>query len=86
VSIAKLVIKLRKDRGWSQYVVADKAGIPRGTIASIEIERSIPKTDILLKLAAVFERPVEDFYRAAGFVSEAKGEYEYKDTPNNLLQ
>ena len=47
----------------SQQELADRIGVSRMTIYSIEKGKYIPSTLLALKIAHVFSRPVEDIFR-----------------------
>lgn len=67
--IGNKVIELRKEREWTQYELGRRAGIVRGTIASIESGKSKePTTEILLRLARAFKVRPEELYYAAGYI------------------
>jgi putative transcriptional regulator len=56
---------LRNQRGLSnitQAALAEKVGVSRQTINSIESSRYIPSTVLALKIAKVFERTVEEIF------------------------
>jgi predicted transcriptional regulator len=44
---------LRNERGWTQPVLARKAGVPHGYIARLETGRHDPKLSTLAKLKAL---------------------------------
>ncbi len=46
----------------TQQELADKVGVSRQTINSIETERYVPSTVLALKIAAVFGKPVEEIF------------------------
>lgn len=52
--IKDTLIKLRKAHGFSQEEISEILGIKRDTYASWEIGRSNPKSDMLIKLAKVY--------------------------------
>lgn len=52
----------RRQRGWSQEDLAQRAGISRAAVSAIEIERLVPSVAAALALAAVFECRVEDLF------------------------
>ncbi len=43
--------RLRKNRGWTQQVLADKVGVSRVTVARIEIGNRRPSLELLERLA-----------------------------------
>jgi transcriptional regulator with XRE-family HTH domain len=63
---------LRAERGWSQKVLAELAGISHGYLSRLEIARQDPSLKVLEKLAAAFgvtvgellgERPMKPMKR-----------------------
>ncbi|VXC11329.1 Transcriptional regulator [Arthrobacter sp. 9AX] len=57
--------ELRKDHGWSQQKLADALGVSRQTIISIEKGRFDPSLPLAFRLAALFDRPIEDIFTPA---------------------
>ena len=53
----------RRRRGWSQSQVAELAGISRQSYSAIESGEAVPSTEIALRLARGFGRPVEELFR-----------------------
>jgi putative transcriptional regulator len=53
----------RAERDLSQADLADRIGVSRQTINSIETGRYVPSTILALKLAQVFEKPVEEIFQ-----------------------
>lgn len=47
----------------TQGELADKIGVSRQTINSIEANRYVPSTVLALKLSEVFDKPVNDFFK-----------------------
>ena len=47
----------------TQEDLAKKIGVSRQTINSIEANRYVPSTVLALKLSAVFQKPVNDFFK-----------------------
>jgi len=69
---------LRSARSWSQSHVGELAGITRQSLAAIESGRSVPSTDVALRLARAFGVPVEEIFRlteeaAPGTIADAAG-------------
>lgn len=56
---------LREERGWSQGRLAELVGVSRQTINAIEGGRFDPSLPLALRLAALFEQPVEKIFRLA---------------------
>jgi len=54
--------ELRKDRQWSQAVLADKLEVSRQTVNAIEGGRYDPSLPLAFKLARLFGRPIEDIF------------------------
>ena len=46
----------------TQEELAEKIGVSRQTINSIETNRFVPSTVLALKLSRLFEKPVNDFF------------------------
>jgi len=86
MSVGQKIKQLRKELGWSQYTLSKESGLPRASLASWERNRTVPKTDVLLKLANIFDVPVEVFYQAAGYVKESRVPYRHKETPEELCR
>ncbi len=55
---------LRQERGLSQGELAEKLGVSRQTINSIETERYTPSLQLALDIARFFKKPVEDIFRS----------------------
>ncbi|MGV3559049.1 helix-turn-helix transcriptional regulator [Larkinella arboricola] len=53
----------RAERDLSQADLAERIGVSRQTINSIETGRYVPSTILALKLAQVFEKPVEELFQ-----------------------
>lgn len=52
----------RAEQNISQAELADRIGVSRQTINSIETSRYVPSTILALKLAQVFGKPVEQLF------------------------
>jgi putative transcriptional regulator len=66
VRVTNRVAALRSERALTQAALADKAGVSRQTINSIETGRFEPSLGLALVLARLFERPVEEIFSLAG--------------------
>ena len=53
---------LRKSAGWSQQDMAEQLGISRQSIISIERGRYDPSLDLAIRIARIFEKPVQDIF------------------------
>ncbi len=61
-----LVNRLKRERmarGWTQRQVADLAGVSRQSYVAIEAGRAIPSTEVSLRLADAFAKPVEQLFQ-----------------------
>ena len=47
----------------TQAELADRAGVSRQTINAIESNKYVPSTILALKIARVFDKPVEQIFR-----------------------
>jgi putative transcriptional regulator len=54
---------LRSEHGWTQADLAKRVGVSRQTINSIETGRFEPSLGLALKLARLFDKPVETIFR-----------------------
>ena len=60
----KNMIKVeRAKKNWTQADLADKIGVSRQAINSIETGKFIPSTMLALKMAKVFEAKVEEIFQ-----------------------
>lgn len=57
-----LVSEARQERRWSQQRLAEELGVSRQTVISIEKGRFDPSLPLAFRLAAVFERPLEELF------------------------
>ncbi|WP_313452471.1 helix-turn-helix transcriptional regulator [Brevundimonas sp.] len=53
---------LRVERGWTQEQLGQALGVSRQAVIALETERHDPSLDLAYRIAAVFERPVEDIF------------------------
>jgi len=53
---------LRKSAGWSQQDMAERLGISRQSIISIERGRYDPSLDLAIRIAQIFDKPVEAIF------------------------
>jgi len=54
---------LRAERGWTQADLAERVGVTRKTINTVENNVFIPSTVLALKLARALELPVEEVFQ-----------------------
>ncbi|ASS67979.1 MULTISPECIES: helix-turn-helix domain-containing protein [unclassified Paenibacillus] len=55
MSFARNLLRLREERGWTQYELADRLGIKRARYNAWENGLAKPRLDMLIKLAGFFE-------------------------------
>jgi putative transcriptional regulator len=53
---------LRAERGWSQAELAERAGVSRNSINSIENGRFDPSLSLAFAIADAFERTIEQVF------------------------
>lgn len=53
---------LRAERGWSQAELAKRVDVSRQAINAVETGRYDPSLPLAFKLAAAFERAIEDIF------------------------
>jgi putative transcriptional regulator len=53
---------LRAEHDWSQAELAEKVGVSRQTINSIETGKYEPSLSLAFKLARLFEMPIESIF------------------------
>ena len=56
------VAQARAGLGWSQQRLADELGVSRQTVISIEKGRFDPSLPLAFRIAATFERAIEDVF------------------------
>ena len=56
--------ELRAGQGWSQAELAERLAVSRQTINAIETEKYDPSLPLALKIAKLFQRPVEEIFEA----------------------
>lgn len=66
MGVISRVHDLRTERRWTQAELAERVGVSRQTINSIETGRFEPSLGLALKLARLFERPVEAIFEEDG--------------------
>ena len=54
MTFAEKIIKLRKERGWSQSDLARKIGVHTGHISRIEHDKANPSIEVLRKMTRAF--------------------------------
>lgn len=54
---------LRTERGWTQAELAERVGVTRKTINTVENGVFVPSTVLALKLARAFQVTVEDVFQ-----------------------
>lgn len=54
---------LRAEKKWSQKVVAEKVGVSRQTIISLEANRYNPSLKLAFDLADIFDKDINDVFQ-----------------------
>ena len=63
---------LRAERDWSQQDLADRLDVSRQTINAIETEKYDPSLPLALKIARLFDQPVEAIFTLDDFTVKAE--------------
>lgn len=53
---------LRMERGWTQGELAEKLQVSRQTINAVETEKYDPSLPLAMRMALLFEQPVEAIF------------------------
>ena len=53
---------LRAEKGWSQAELADRVGVSRNSINSVENGKFDPSLPLAFRIARLFERPIEEVF------------------------
>ena len=53
---------LRAERGWTQEELSKELGVSRQAVNALETEKHSPSLDLAYRIAAVFERSVEEIF------------------------
>ncbi len=56
--------RLRKNRGWTQQILAEKVGVSRVTVARIEIGNRKPSLELLERLAKALKVKAGDLLKS----------------------
>lgn len=57
------VREMRQQRSWSQEQLAALTGVSRQSINSIERNRYVPSLELALRIARLFDEPLESIFR-----------------------
>lgn len=57
-----LIKELRTARGWTQADLADRLGVSRQTVNSLEKDRYDPSLPLAFTIARVLERPIDAIF------------------------
>lgn len=85
--LAAKIKELRQLRDWTQQELANRSGITRETVASIETNKiKNPSAEIFIKLARAFNVRPEELYESAGYIKDAGISYAEARTPEELIE
>jgi len=62
ITIENRVRELRAGRGWTQQDLAERVGVSRQSVNSIECHRYVPSLPLALTFARVFARPTDEIF------------------------
>ena len=60
--IRNRIQELRAEKGWTQQELADRVGVSRQSINSIERDRYVPSLPLALMFARVFGRATDEIF------------------------
>ena len=63
MGVVSNVQRYRLERGWTQAELAERAGVSRQTINSVEANRFEPTLGLALRLGQLFSMPVDVLFR-----------------------
>ncbi|MCQ6268034.1 helix-turn-helix domain-containing protein [Fictibacillus sp. WQ 8-8] len=85
--IGELVKKYRKEKGLSLSALAERAGIAKSYLSSLERNiQTNPSVQLLEKLAAVLDIPVEKLLNEKAEVNEAELDYEWAELVKEAME
>lgn len=58
----QILKELRSEIGLTQQELGDKLGVSRQAIIALETSKHIPSLDLAYKIAALFEKPIEQIW------------------------
>lgn len=61
-ALRNTLLAARTERGWTQAALAERVGVSRKTINTVENGVFVPSTVLALKLARALDRPVEALF------------------------
>lgn len=61
--ISNKISVLRAEKKWSQQELADRVGVSRQTISSVEGNRYSPSLLLAFKIAQTFEKSIQDVFQ-----------------------
>jgi DNA-binding XRE family transcriptional regulator len=62
IPVGDKVRGLRKERGWLQQDLADRAGVSMQTVSNLETGRHVPEMATLAKIAAALKVPLAELF------------------------
>lgn len=87
MTLGQKIKELRTQRDWTQNELAKRTNLGRGYLAQLEANIvAKPSADTFLKLARAFNIRPEELYQAAGYIKDARGISQQKETPHELLE
>ncbi|UZJ80081.1 helix-turn-helix domain-containing protein [Fictibacillus sp. KU28468] len=85
--IGELVKKYRKEKGLSLSALAERAGIAKSYLSSLERNiQTNPSVQLLEKLAVVLDIPVEKLLNEKAEVNEAELDYEWAELVKEAME
>ncbi len=65
-TVLSTIMAYRKERGWTEYQLAERAGLPQTTISSWYCKNTIPTIPSLEKICAAFDITLSQLFSHGG--------------------
>lgn len=64
--VLSAILKLREEKGWSEYMLAERSGLPQSTISSWYCKNASPTVASLQKICAAFGITMSQLFATGG--------------------
>ena len=70
IDVLEKILKLKNERGWSLYKLADEAGLPQSTVANMFPRKTLPSLYTLNQICEAFGITLSEFFDDGVIVSD----------------